>query len=236
MSFLIGIIIAVTAFLALYWVFYGQRKYNEMLMPKKKHELKAILFDMDGVIIDSFEASYKIFNELRKKCKLGIMSREEYRKSVWGGFFADNVKKYLKTNDAAVIETHHKKIILKYKNEVKLMPGAKKVLKAVKKKNIKIGLVTNTLRGQTLDTLNYYKIKNYFGFIVTGSDAERVKPYPDPILKLCENLNVTPEETILVGDTNNDYKAGKAAGCMVVGLNSDGDLIISKLDELLQLV
>src|SRR3989344_9040458 len=104
MCFLIGIIIVVSAFLALYWVFYGQRRYNEMLMPKKKHKLKAILFDMDGVIIDSFEASYKIFTELREKRKLGIMSREEYRKSVWGGFFADNVRKYLKTNDAAAIE------------------------------------------------------------------------------------------------------------------------------------
>src|SRR3989338_9180612 len=236
MSLLIGIIIVVTAFLALYWVFYGQRKYNEMLMPKKKHELKAMLFDMDGVILDSFGASYKIFNELRKKCKLSAMSMEEYRKSVWGGFFADNVKKYLKTNDAAAIEAYHKKLISKYKNEVKLMPGAKKVLKAIKKKNIKIGLVTNTLRGRTLEALNRYGIKNYFGSIVTGSDSERVKPYPDPIIKLCENLSVAPDEAILVGDTKNDYKAGKAAGCLVVGLNADGDLVISKLNELLQLV
>ncbi len=236
MSFLIGIIIVVTSFLALYWVFYGQRKYNDMLMPKKKHKLKAILFDMDGVILDSFDASYKIFNELRKRCKLGIMSREEYRKSVWGGFFADNVKKYLKTNDVAGIEIYHKKLISKYKNDVKLMPGAKKVLKAIKKKNIKIGLVTNTLRGQTADKLRHHKIKNYFDAVVTGSDAERVKPYPDPVLKLCSRLKVAPEEAILVGDTKFDYKAGKAAGCLVVGLNSDGDLVISKLDELLQLI
>jgi len=236
MSFLIGIIIVGSAFLALYWVFYGQRKYNEMFMPNKKHELKAILFDMDGVIIDSFDASYKIFNDLRKKCKLGIMNMEEYRKSVWGGFFADNVKKYLKTNDAAGIEIYHKKLISKYKNGVKLMPGAKKVLKAIKKKNIKIGLVTNTIRGQTADKLRHHEIKNYFDAVVTGSDVERVKPYPDPVLKLCKRLEVTPEEAILVGDTKNDYKAGKAAGCMVVGLNSDGDFVISKLDELLQLV
>ncbi len=236
MSFLIGIIIVVTSFLALYWVFYGQRKYNEMLIPKKKHKLKAVLFDMDGVIIDSFDASYKIFNELRKKRKLGMMSIEEYRKSVWGGFFADNVKKHLKTNDVAGIETYHKKLISKYKNDVKLMPGAKKVLKAIKKKNIKIGLVTNTLRGQTEDKLRHHEIKNYFDAVVTGSDAERVKPYPDPILKLCKNLNVAPDEAILVGDTKNDYRAGKAAGCIVVGLNLDGDFVISKLDELLQLI
>ncbi len=236
MSFLIGVIIVVTSFLALYWVFYWQRKYNEMLMPKKKHKLKAILFDMDGVILDSFDASYKIFNDLRKKCKLGIMSIEEYKKSVWGGFFADNVKKYLKTNDVVGIEIHHKKLISKYKSEVKLMPGAKKVLKAIKNKNIKIGLVTNTLRGQTEDKLRHHEIKNYFNAVVTGSDVERVKPYPDPVLKLCSRLEVAPEEAILVGDTKFDYRAGKSAGCMVVGLNADGDFVISKLDGLLQLL
>jgi|SRR3989338_647988 len=236
MSFLIGIIVVGMAFLALYWVFYGQRKYDDMFVPKKKTKLKAVLFDMDGVIIDSFDASYKIFNELRKKYKLSIMSREEYRKSVWGGFFTDNVKKYLKTNDVADIETYHKKLILKYKNEVRLMPGAKAVLKAIKNKKIKIGLVTNTLRSQTLDALSYYKIKNYFDSIVTGSDAERVKPYPDPILKACQKLEVIPEETVYIGDTKFDYKAGKAAGCLVIGLNSDGDLVISKLSDLLELV
>ena len=116
------------------------------------------------------------------------------------------------------------------------MPDAKKVLKAIKKKNVKVGLVTNTLRKQTLDTLKYYKIENYFSSIVTGSDAERVKPHPDPILKLCKKLNVMPEETILVGDTKYDYKAGKAAGCFVVGLNTDGNLVIDKLSDLLGLV
>ena len=236
MSFLIGVIIVGTAFLALYWVFYGQRQYDNMFVPKKKTKLKAVLFDMDGVIIDSFEASYSIFNELRKKCKLKAMSRDQYKKSLWGGFFVDNVKKYLKVNDAAKIKDYHKKLILKYRPKVKLMPNAKVVLKAIKNKKIKIGLVTNTLRSQTLDALNYHKVKNYFDFIVTGSDVERVKPYPDPILKLCENLNVTPDEAILVGDTKNDYKAGKAAGCLVVGLNADGDFVISKLDELLQLL
>lgn len=235
MSLLIGIIIVGTAFLALYWVFYGQRQYNNMFVPKKKTKLKAVLFDMDGVLLDSFETSYLIFNGLREKCKLKAMSREEYIKSVWGGFFTDNMKKYLKTNNVEDIETYHKKLILKYKNEVRLMPGAKKVLKAIKNKKIKIGLVTNTLREQTLNTLKYHKIEDYFDTIVTGSDVEKAKPHPDPILKACERLGVIPEETIYIGDTKFDYKAGKAAGCLVVGLNSDGDLVIGKLSDLLGL-
>ena len=45
-----------------------------------------------------------------------------------------------------------------------------------------------------------------------------------------------PDEAILVGDTKNDYNAGKAAGCFVVSLNTDGDLLIDELDDLLELV
>jgi len=56
------------------------------------------------------------------------------------------------------------------------------------------------------------------------------------VIKLCEKLNVMPDETILVGDTKNDYKAGKGAGCFVVGLNTDGDLVIDKLSDMLGLV
>ena len=72
---LIGIIVIGTALLALYWIFYGQRKYNDMLIPKRKTELKAVLFDLDGVILDSFEAWYSVFNHARKDFGLKEISR-----------------------------------------------------------------------------------------------------------------------------------------------------------------
>jgi len=64
--------------------------------------------------------------------------------------------------------------------------------------------VTNTLRGQTADKLRHHEIKNYFDAVVTGSEVERVKPCPDQVLKLCNKLDVMPEEAILVGDTKFD--------------------------------
>ena len=233
---LIGIIIVVTAFLALYWVFYGQRKHNEMFMPKRKVKLKAILFDLDGVILDSFEAWYSVFNHVRKDLKLKEISREEFREKVWGGSVEADAKNYYKNMDVKEIKKSYKKLILKYTHKTKLLPDTEKVLKAIKNKKIKIGLVTNTFKEPVLETLKFHKIKNYFGAIVTADDVEKAKPYPDSIIKLCEKLNVMPHEAIVVGDTKNDYKAGKSAGCFVVGLNTDGDLIISKLSDLLELV
>jgi len=236
MTLFLTIVIVATGFLALYWVFMGQRKYNEMFFPKRKTKLKAILFDMDGVIIDSFEASYSIFNDLRKIRNLGKMDREEYRKKAWGKFIGENAKKYLKIESMKEVDAEYKKSVSKHKLAAKLMPDAEKVLQIIKKKKIKVGLVTNTVRNFTLEILKKHKIRHYFDAIVTGDDVEKPKPYPDPVIKLCEKLKVDPDETMLVGDTKNDYKAGKSAGCFVVGLNTDGDLVIDKLSDLLDLV
>jgi len=81
---LIGFIIAITALGALYWIFYGQRKHEEMMNPKRKTELKAILFDFDGVIVDSFEAWFKVFNKIRKEYNLKEIKKDYFLKKRYG--------------------------------------------------------------------------------------------------------------------------------------------------------
>lgn len=236
MSSVVAVIIVGTSLLALYWVFYGQRKYNEMFVTKRKTELKAVLFDFDGVIIDSFDAWYDVFNQVRNDFKLKELGKEEFRNNVWGGSVQADVKNYYKNKDAEGIEKLYKKLISKYIHKTKLLPNAKKTLENIKHKRIKIGLVTNAFRKPTLETLKFHKIKDYFDAVVTADDVEKPKPYPDSIIKLCEKLNVMPDEVIFVGDTKNDYKAGKSAGCFFIGLNTHGDLMISELSDLLELV
>ena len=235
-SILLGGIVIGTALLALYWVFYGQRKYNDMLMPKRKTELKAVLFDLDGVILDSFEVWFNVFNHARRNFNLKEISRQEFKDNAWGGSVKADVKNYFKGKDAKELENLYRQLISGYINKTELLPDAKNVLEQVKNKNIKIGLGTNTFKETVLEILKFHKIENYFDSVVTSDDVERVKPYPEPIFKLCENLGIMPDEAILVGDTKNDYKAGKAAGCFVVGLNTKGDLIIDKLSGLMGLV
>ena len=232
---LIGTIIVVSGFLGLYWVFYGQRKYNDMLNPKRKTELKAVLFDLDGVIIDSFEAWFHVFNHVRRDFKLKEVSRENFKKHTWGTSASHDLK-YFKNTSLDELRDIYKKTMLKYIHKVILMPDAEKVLKTIKKNKIKIGLVTNSFSSLVTKVLKHHKINKYFDQIVTSDDVEKVKPYPDPVIKLCEKLKVMPDETMLVGDTKNDYKAGKSAGCFVVGLNTNGDLVIDRLSDLLDLV
>jgi len=226
--------IVATGFLALYWVFFGQRKYNEMFFPKRKTKLKAILFDLDGVIIDSFEAWYEIYSNLLKKHEPNL-TRDKYRNKLWGISTQDITQLYFKEKAEAMKKICVDQINKNYK-KIELLSGVEEVLRAIKKKKIKIGLATNNRIRLTTKVLKHYKIFDYFDAIVTRDDGLKPKPYPDPILKVCEKLKVMPDETIYVGDTKSDYKAGKSAGCLVVGLNTNGDLVIDKVSDLMDLL
>ena len=106
------------------------------------------------------------------------------------------------------------------------MPDVINILQSARKKGIKTGLVTNSFKSIVSKALEFHKINGCFDAVVTADDVERVKPYPDPLVKICEKLGIMPQEALYVGDTKTDYKAGKAAGCMVFGLNTNGDFII----------
>ena len=155
MSLVIAIIIVGTAFLALYWVFYGQRRYNEMFMPKRKTKLKAVLFDLDGVILDSFEAWLNVFNHARKHFKLKEISKEEFRKNVWGGSVQADVKNYFKSKEVKEIEKLYKKLISKYTHKTKLMPDAIKVLESTPFEKLRRADVIIILAQAYLDERRY---------------------------------------------------------------------------------
>ena len=127
-SISIGIIIVVTGLLSLYWVFYGQRKYNEMALPKKDVELKAILFDMDGVIIDSFDAWLNVVNLARKELNLKSMGKEEFRNEAWGTSVQADVKKYYKNKSVEEISAIYEGLMLESVDKTRLMPDVTNII------------------------------------------------------------------------------------------------------------
>ena len=237
MSLVLGAIIVGTAFLALYWIFYGQRKHNEMFMPtKRKTELKAIVFDFDGVIADSFERQYAVFHELAKKFSKRDLSKDEFKEKIWGNSVRKTSQNYFKEHVFDDVQKEYHRLSVEFTKKLKIMDGADKTLKKIKEKKIKMALVSNALRGRLDNDTKALNVGRFFDVIIAGDDVIKAKPYPDPILKACESLKVEPDEIIYVGDTKYDYKAGKAAGAFVVGLNTGGDLVIDKLSDLLELV
>ncbi len=195
-------------------------------------KIEAILFDLDGVLIDSFESWYQAFANMLKAYGKPEMSRETFRERCWGPDLRHNLAALQLNEDAAwyCINEQQKLIGL-----IKLLPDAEAVLRRTREDyKLKVGLVTNTPRANVDTIFEHFKLSNHFDAILTGDDVKRGKPNAEIVITACERLNVQPEHAVLVGDTKTDYQAGKAAGCFVVGVGaiSAGDVHIEQLDEL----
>jgi len=96
----------------------------------------------------------------------------------------------------------------------------------------KKGIITNTPKDSAIKILKKLEIEYYFGSVLTSDDVSMSKPDPEIVLKSCKLLDVEQKDVVLVGDTESDVRAGRAAGCIVIGLNVNADYIIRDLSEL----
>ena len=200
-----------------------------------KNKVKAVLFDLDGTLVDSFEAWFHTFNDGLKHFSLRTLSRIEFAKD-FGAPIENDIKKHFIGKTIEEVKNMHNSNFMKWKNYVKLNQQSKTILKNLKRREIKLGLISNSTKFIINAILKHYKIKNYFEVIITLDDVKRRKPAPDMILKACKMLKVKPENTILVGDTKNDMIAGRRAGCITVGYKINGDYEISKLNEVVKFI
>jgi len=201
----------------------------------QKKEIKAALFDLDGVLVDSIKAWYHIFNDTLIHFGHRTLSREEFSKG-FGSPIEEDIKKYYEGRTVQEVEDEYNKNFKKRKSLVKIFPDSMLVLEELERRKVKIALISNSSRFIVMKILRHFKIGKYFEAIVTMDDVNRRKPAPDMPLKACDILGVKPEEAVLIGDTINDITSGKKAGCTTIGYAIEGDLKINKLTELLDII
>ena len=192
---------------------------------------KAILFDMDGVLVDSLDSWWLSLNTALEAFNQKKISKEEFIKKYWGHDLYDNIKKMnLPMEVARFCNNVYGDHITRIKIYKETKPTLEKLVKYKK------AIITNTPRNCATQILRQFSIEKFFDFIITSDDVTWGKPNPEIVLKACELLNVEPKDVVLVGDTDSDVKAGKAAGCIVIGLNVDADYVIKNISELVLLL
>ena len=201
----------------------------------RKREVKAVLFDLDGVLVDSFDAWFHTFNDGLRHFGFRTLSKTDFAKD-FGAPIESDIKKYFIGKTEKEVENVYNQYFKKRKTRVNLFPQSIYILKNLKKEKIKIGLISNSTKSIVTAILNHFQIKKYFNAIVTMDDVKRRKPHPDMVLKACKMLKISPKNAILVGDTKNDMLAGKRAGCVAVGYKIKGDYRINNLSKLLNVV
>jgi len=192
---------------------------------------KAILFDMDGVLVDSLDSWWQSLNHALEAYDMKTISKEMFFEKYWGHDLYDNLKR---NNLPLEVGLSCNRLYGDHLDAVKIYENVKKVLE--KLSDYPKCVVTNTPRDCTIQILKNFDLEKYFSFVFTSDDVKLAKPSPEIILLACEKLDVKPEDAVLVGDTDSDIKAGHDAGCKVIGIGLKADYSVNQLSEILDIL
>ena len=192
---------------------------------------EAILFDLDGVLIDSIDAWLASLNIALDQFNHKMITRENFIENYWGHDLHDTLNLIgIDQRAVAVCNILYEQNL----NEVKLYPNVKSTLD--KLNGYKKCIITNTPKDNTNIILEKFELNQYFDAVVTSDDVVCAKPNPEIVFKACRILNVKPRNVIMIGDTKSDIEAGKSADCTVIGMNIKADFTIKKISELIKIL
>lgn len=173
--------------------------------------IKALIFDLDGTIIDTPNLIMASFEYAIKENTNITLTKDEISyvlgQTLNNAFlrFADN-------------EDHLKEMIKSFRqyslnngDKLSAYPDALEVIEYLKSKNYLVGLVTSKSRPIVNNNLTQLNMNDVFDFLVTFEDTKEHKPNPEPLLKALDLINLKPEDAIYIGDHENDILAGKNA-------------------------
>lgn len=192
--------------------------------------IKAVLFDMDGVLVDSFEAWLVLLNATAQHFGRPPVTREGFL-AVYGQSTERDVESFFPDQTVQEVDGYYEAHFHEHAQHVEAAPNAHDVLEAVKARGLRTAVVTNTAGVLARSILQELGLAA--DHVLGGDEVPHAKPAPDIVLRACELLDVSPSEAIVVGDSAYDMEAAAAAGARSVGVTGvAGDDTLGSLAEL----
>ncbi len=214
-----------------------------------------ILIDLDGTLVDSVpDLAYCVDRMLPQ---LGLPPRGEAAVRNWVGNGVDKLIQRAISNslepevDEALFRRGQKLFTELYlennSKRSRLYPGVKEALVWLTENDYTTGCVTNKAEQFTLPLLESLQILDCFSIVVAGDTLPEKKPHPLPLLHAAGTLGARPEHSLMIGDSQHDVKAARAAGfqamCVSYGYNhgedireAGPDIVVDRLDEIIKLL
>lgn len=196
-------------------------------------KIKAIIFDMDGVIFDTEMIYLKVWSEVFEKYRYK-MTKEIYASVLGTG--RENVKKVFVNHfgsDLPIDDMYIEKddnLAKEIEKGVPLKSGVYEILEYLKENDFKIALATSATSKRAFKQLKQANIENFFNAIVCRDEVRETKPNPDIFLKAADKLMVKSEQCIVIEDSSAGIEAAFNAGMLpihVVDLKEADEKILS---------
>ena len=184
----------------------------------KKKAKPTILYDLDGTLLDTKASILEAYKQLFIKYDKIENFTEERQKEVIGPSLYKMLPLFFPDQDVEKLVAEYKEINLGlHKKLVKSVKNAPEILKYLKNEGYTLGIVSSKNVGSIEKGLEQEGLSQYFDVIVGFDMVENEKPDKEGIVKACKLLNVGLDNTIYIGDTNNDIYAARNAGVFSIG-------------------
>lgn len=204
--------------------------------------LKAVIFDLDGVIVSTDEYHYRGWKRLADE--IGVPFDREKNHRLRGISRMDSLLAMLPENhgyspmqleELAARKNEYYQEMIGQITPKDMLPGAMRMLDALDAKRIRKALASASRNAVTV--LKLLKVENRFDTIVTGHDFERSKPAPDIFLTAAKRLGVVPAHCLVFEDARSGVQAARAADMAVVGIGKavdlpEADRVVASLAEI----
>lgn len=178
--------------------------------------IKAVLFDLDGTLLDSAPDLVATLNHLRTGLGLTAMPIDHLSHFVSRGA-PGLIKAGMPPCDDETFSLWYDSFLEHYKensfNDSRPFEGVERLLSELTSRNIAWGIVTNKKESLSFPILEKTGWLTAASAVICGDTVAFCKPHPEPVLAACRTIGVDPENTLMVGDDRRDVEAGRRAGC-----------------------
>jgi phosphoglycolate phosphatase/pyrophosphatase PpaX len=212
-----------------------------------RKNIKHVCFDLDGTLVDSGKTIYLATGKTLKILKLFTNLPEDRFEGMIGKHFVDIFQELnIYLPDFKQFISVYKSVYFDFINYSTLYGSVNETLDYLLNNGIMISLLTTKAQDQADKIIQHFDLSKKIKYVMGRRDGMAHKPSAEPLLKICEDLNVLPRESLIVGDTELDIRCGKNAKAKTCGVlygyrnreqieKENPDFIISNVNELITL-